>query len=359
MTKRNMLLGVSSGKLGDMVFYRAGGEQRTRTRVTPKNPKTIAQMTNRLLMLNPSVIYKSIKAVVDGGFLTRKSNQTAFNAFMSANKKALPYYITKEMASDAFCAPFGTQLSAGSLGLKLQPSQVEIRDKANSGTPPRYMNVADCLFNTSGYEWPNNTGELQSLYYELPVSEYYNVLKPLLKVSVPDEFVITVVHGVIDEIELDSAVDAWKLSYASFVCKPSGVTMTTGGCEDSQIKKPISLVIQNGADAGEKAEVQHIGIGIANLTALDCAKDCWGIILSYKDANGLQVSNSFMSSDRNFGLDPVKNFMRKYKAGGEVYNQVMSEYGFTNGSMLAGESLPTEESEYEEEEGEVEPDEEP
>mgnify|MGYP007050596991 CR=1 FL=1 len=40
MSKRSLFWGNASGKLGEAVFYRAGGEQRTRTWIPKiKNPK--------------------------------------------------------------------------------------------------------------------------------------------------------------------------------------------------------------------------------------------------------------------------------------------------------------------------------
>lgn len=95
MTKRNMLLSLASGKLGDMVFYRAGGEQRTRTRVVPRNPKSIAQMESRIPMANLSALYKGWAAVLRSSFSSKKANESAFNVFVRENKPANNFYVPR------------------------------------------------------------------------------------------------------------------------------------------------------------------------------------------------------------------------------------------------------------------------
>lgn len=97
MSKKNLLLGTAAGKVGDLVFYRAGGEQRTRAKVTPNNPKTYAQQAQRSRMANVTLMYRALSALCKDTFTNRKSNQTAFNAF-SAEALPLAPYLTKEVA---------------------------------------------------------------------------------------------------------------------------------------------------------------------------------------------------------------------------------------------------------------------
>lgn len=98
MSKSNMLLGLAKGKVGDLVFYRDGGEQRTRTRVVPKNPRTPAQMSQRVKMANVSAIYRALSNVLSESFTNRPSNQSGYNAF-AAQAIGLAPYQTKAMAA--------------------------------------------------------------------------------------------------------------------------------------------------------------------------------------------------------------------------------------------------------------------
>ena len=53
MSKGSLFWANASGKLGESVFYRSGGEQRNRSYVKNiKNPRTEAQMRNRIQLGN-------------------------------------------------------------------------------------------------------------------------------------------------------------------------------------------------------------------------------------------------------------------------------------------------------------------
>lgn len=92
-----MLLGLASGKLGDLVFYRDGGEQRTRPHVIPKNPRSQAQMAQRVRIANVSATYRLLKALIAESFTGRPSNQSGYNAFTSGAIEISPF-LTREMS---------------------------------------------------------------------------------------------------------------------------------------------------------------------------------------------------------------------------------------------------------------------
>lgn len=109
-----MLLGLAKGKVGDLVFYRDGGEQRTRTRVVPKNPRTPAQMTQRAKIANVSGIYRALASLMADSFTSRPSNQSGYNAFASS-ALALSPFMTKQQANAACVLPQPAILSRGIL----------------------------------------------------------------------------------------------------------------------------------------------------------------------------------------------------------------------------------------------------
>lgn len=114
MSKSNMLLGNAKGKFGDIVFYRAGGEQRHRPLVTPKNPRTPAQMTQRVKIANVSALYRALAPILSDSFTNRPTSQSGYNAFASAAIPLSPYQ-TKGMASIDVVLPQACQLSKGTL----------------------------------------------------------------------------------------------------------------------------------------------------------------------------------------------------------------------------------------------------
>lgn len=89
MAKGNMLLGYSRGSVGDVVFYRDGGLQRTRARNrNPRNPKSSKQMLQRSLLANCVKFYKVATAgLFKFGFETKKPNESDYNAFVRVNIK--------------------------------------------------------------------------------------------------------------------------------------------------------------------------------------------------------------------------------------------------------------------------------
>ena len=109
-----MLLGLAKGKVGDLVFYRDGGEQRTRTRVIPKNPRTPAQMAQRVKIANVSALYRAMAPILAESFTNRPSNQSGYNAFSSSAITISPY-LTKGMAAVDAVLPQPCQVSKGIL----------------------------------------------------------------------------------------------------------------------------------------------------------------------------------------------------------------------------------------------------
>lgn len=107
-----MLLGNASGKLGSLVFYRDGGEQRHRPRVTPKNPRSPLQMAQRVRLANVSALYRLLAPVVRDSFSNRPSNQSGYNAFASGAIEISPF-MTREMANADAVLPMPAVVSKG------------------------------------------------------------------------------------------------------------------------------------------------------------------------------------------------------------------------------------------------------
>lgn len=114
MSKRNMLLGLAAGKLGDLVFYRAGGEQRHRPHVIPNNPRSQAQMAQRVRIANVSATYRLLKSIIAESFTGRPSNQSGYNAFASGAINISPF-LTREMSLADVCMPAPYVIARGAI----------------------------------------------------------------------------------------------------------------------------------------------------------------------------------------------------------------------------------------------------
>lgn len=69
MAKGNMFLGMARGSVGDVTFYRKSGQQAARVRNrNPRNPKTEAQVIQRMILATASKAYSRLKSITDHSF---------------------------------------------------------------------------------------------------------------------------------------------------------------------------------------------------------------------------------------------------------------------------------------------------
>lgn len=109
-----MLLSVAAGKVGDLVFYRAGGEQRTRTKVTPANPRSYNQQVQRSKIAEVVNFFRAFNVMLRETFPHRPVKQSAFNAFSAANMALAPTILRSD-AKKGIVNPAPFYISKGSL----------------------------------------------------------------------------------------------------------------------------------------------------------------------------------------------------------------------------------------------------
>lgn len=116
MSKGSLFWANASGKLGESVFYRSGGEQRNRTYVKKiKNPKTAAQMAQRLKMVNLVETFKSVGKVLGVSFPNRTVAQSSWNKFCSINAASAIAIMDPIDKNTGICVPVGMTVASGSL----------------------------------------------------------------------------------------------------------------------------------------------------------------------------------------------------------------------------------------------------
>lgn len=89
MGKNNLLIGTARGKLGDVVFYRTGGEQRFRARVKPMNPRTDAQLFQRCIVSTAVKAYAMFVDICDHAFQGYNGKLKNHQRYMRLNIKYL------------------------------------------------------------------------------------------------------------------------------------------------------------------------------------------------------------------------------------------------------------------------------
>ena len=126
MSKGSLFWGNAVGKLGESVFYRANGQQRNRTYLKEiKNPKTRAQMTNRVKWANVINTWRLLKPFIAMGMQNRPTRQSDYNAFVSMNVRASSAYLLKDEAKQngTLLAPYF--VTSGTLGNRSMASAAE------------------------------------------------------------------------------------------------------------------------------------------------------------------------------------------------------------------------------------------
>lgn len=117
MSKGNMLLGQARGKVGDLVFSRANGQQITRSRATVvSNPQTEKQMIQRIILNTVAQAYSRMAEICDHSFEGVPVGQRSMSRFLTLNMNALrtkvANYINEEGTMEGVYAfaPKGTNI---------------------------------------------------------------------------------------------------------------------------------------------------------------------------------------------------------------------------------------------------------
>lgn len=90
MSKGNLFLGQARGRLGDVVFYHSNGVQVARARNrSPRNPRAVSQMVQRIVMNTVSKAYSTMQAICDHAFQGQATGTACQSRFSKLNVAAL------------------------------------------------------------------------------------------------------------------------------------------------------------------------------------------------------------------------------------------------------------------------------
>lgn len=140
MVKRSLFWGQAAGKLGEAVYYRAGGEQRTRTYIKNiKNPKSQAQAIQRARLNNLTACFRGASVFIRSFFKAPKANQSAFNAFVAANSKNNAYVADDVMVKIQQGVPMGLLFSNGDSGDNLEMKVTQVKSLSEPEVGGNFM----------------------------------------------------------------------------------------------------------------------------------------------------------------------------------------------------------------------------
>ena len=111
-----MWLRGAKKKLGGTVLYTQGGRTLQRELAPEvKNPKTPAQMGQRVKWANLVAFYRANSGWMPKAFENKKATQSDYNKFMSLNASSSRIYLTKEQARQGACVVDSYRVSDGTL----------------------------------------------------------------------------------------------------------------------------------------------------------------------------------------------------------------------------------------------------
>lgn len=334
MSKGSLFWANASGKLGESVFYRSGGEQRNRTYVRHiKNPKTESQMKNRIQLSNWAAMYRRLKPVLAKTFTNRSNAESGFNALVRSNKSRLRYAIDKDMLEKCSYIPVGARVSSGSIVCNIEPKQVALADPSEQGTPPKYytqlLSLNETQVSLAVNMLPFDSLRGKDIYALLTANG-----NPM---QLPSEFKIVVLYGSVDisDQEGKPAEGGMPLSYRVYTCNATDETNGVFvGNEELSMYTNLRAVATSVEDlvSGQPTIINASGLMIGgDLTKTFSRSDCFGMIIYYENASGKNANNAFI-----YGYEGAISAAQTFAEGGDVFAEILANSGYSASDALSG-----------------------
>lgn len=298
MSKRSLFWGQASGKLGEAVYYRAGGEQRTRAYVRRiNNPKTRAQALQRTKFNNMVAVFRGTSVFVKSLFKAEKSSQSSFNAFV---KKNFPLCLTVADREMVELGEGGSQdfvFANGTVNFNTTPSIIPFKPLGSDE-------------NTLGYYWglriaggdvtsPRTVvGDIVGLYTGAEI--YQALVGTANPYNLPAQFALSFIECLQGNVA--PAYYTYTVNCSADSTDTLRCIQFPRGAEPPSITELQFKIIPQAASytsgTGDK-KIQLTGItgllfGLGNSAFADIVNGV-AICLSYKDSAGLQVTTSIMT----------------------------------------------------------------
>lgn len=325
MSKRSLFWGQASGKLGEAVYYRAGGEQRTRAYVRKiKNPKTRAQALQRTKFNNMVAVFRGTSVFVKSLFKAEKSSQSPFNAFVKRNFPLCLTVADKEMVELGEGGSQNFVFANGSVNFSTVPTITPFKPLGNEE-------------NTLGYYWglaiasgdvnsPRTVvGNIVGLYTGAEI--YQALVGATNPYNLPAQFALSFIECIQGNVA--PAYYTYTVNCAADSKDTLRCVQFPRGAEPPSAVELQSKIIPQAANytsgTGDK-KIQLTGItgllfGTANM-ASDDIENGVAICLSYKDSAGLQATTSIMTYGK--GLQEQANaYLPSAAAGSSIVDSYM------------------------------------
>lgn len=291
MAKGNLFLGMARKKIGDVVFYRANGEQISRARNrSPRNPRSAKQSIQRMVLATASKMAAAWRPIVDHSFEGYNVGQDSVRHFQQlamARLRGQAAYIINQ-GDDPACADFaikGSPIVGLSEGLRISSGNISMQP---------FNAIGDGEYTISMKDEPSQAFTTQAEY----VAELDKLgLEPGDQLT----FVCVQRNGTIPVASFDQETNyAQRVRYARVVFKPTIPENFNGMLVDIQHGSFNSALVER--TEGVFPELTAAEDATLTFSASD---DNWnaaqgGFIRSKIDANGKwRYSTCDLKSSRN------------------------------------------------------------
>lgn len=325
MSKRSLFWGQASGKLGEAVYYRAGGEQRTRSYVAKiKNPKTRAQALQRTKFNNMVAVFRGTSVFVKSLFKAEKSSQSPFNAFVKRNFPLCLTVADKEMVELGEGGSENFVFANGSVNFNTVPSIIPFKPLGSDE-------------NTLGYYWglaitggdvssPRTVvGDIVGLYTGAEI--YQALVGTTNPYNLPAQFALSFIECIQGNVA--PAYYTYTVNCAADSTDTLRCVQFPRGAEPPTVAELQTKIIPRAASytpgTGDK-KIQLTGItgvlfGSGNAASADIVNGV-AICLSYRDSAGLQATTSIMTYGKSL-QEQANAYLPSAAAGSSIVDSYM------------------------------------
>lgn len=317
MSKRSLFWGNGSGKLGQAVFYRAGGEQRTRSYIkTVKNPKSYQQALQRTKFNNLVGVYKGLALAVKSFYSQREANQSPFNTFFRKNWPLNLWVADKELTSKGEGVADGFYVAVGSVGIN-----TSIEEYEDIGGNEKYWPA--WTINSGDMSIPAGSADARGVkkgkqMYELLVgaNNPYNL---------PSEFVVTAikaVQGYAGNAFIVATLNCSATSESTWTLVHKSPSLSAKDFAPGLVCEALggSLTPATNTAAGKVSGVTKLGF-FDSQNALSDLNLGVAVVVSFKDASGKQCTTSTITY-----MEGLRQIARDYLPTGSAGQSIVSQY---------------------------------
>lgn len=325
MSKRSLFWGQASGKLGEAVYYRAGGEQRTRLYVAKiKNPKTRAQALQRTKFNNMVAVFRGTSVFVKSLFKAEKSSQSPFNAFVKRNFLLCLTVADKEMVGLGEGGSQNFVFANGSVNFNTMPSIIPFKPLGSDE-------------NALGYYWGlpitggdvssprTGVGDIVGLYTGAEI--YQALVGTTNPYNLPTQFALSFIECLQGNVA--PAYYTYTVNCAADSTDTLRCVQFPRGAEPPTVAELQTKIIPQAANytsgTGDKkillTGITGILFGSGN-AAFDDITNGVAICLSYKDSAGLQATTSIMTYGKSL-QEQANAYLPSAEAGSSIVDSYM------------------------------------